>query len=264
MTQPTFDNIPIADMDNVFLLNIDQGSWKYGYVFNGDFYVHRHYQKGTYNKVRAGVVKYINSNLPIPDWGSNWEHVHTNNLDGMDMYGYTSGLRMSIGQLQQAKAMAMVSSQIAEETPYKLSNDSSTVLGKPDEEIMAAIAAGVVKQRPAVNVEVTTETNLVSGVKEPVVKTEDSGSHCEYYHCEVKHPQNPNQKIGYIANCEDIIQALGLTFDEGCEFKSIWRRGRGRQGFVKAESTPLRDAIKAVHYSTRVLRFEEQKAGNHE
>lgn len=92
------------------------------------------------------------------------------------------------------------------------------------------------------------------------VKVENSGGHCEYYHCEVTHPQNPNQKVGYIANCEDIIQALGLTFDEGCEFKSIWRRGRGRQGFVKAESTALRDAIKAVHYAKRVLALEERLA----
>ena len=92
------------------------------------------------------------------------------------------------------------------------------------------------------------------------IKVEDSGSHCEYYHCEVTHPQNPNQSVGYIANCEDIIQALGLTFDEGCEFKSIWRRGRGRQGFVKAESTALRDAAKAVHYAKRVLSYEERLA----
>lgn len=92
------------------------------------------------------------------------------------------------------------------------------------------------------------------------IKTENSGGHCEYYHCEVTHPQNPNQSAPYIANCEDIIQALGLTFDEGCEFKSIWRRGRGRQGFVKAESTPLRDAVKAVHYANRVLSLEERRA----
>jgi hypothetical protein len=91
------------------------------------------------------------------------------------------------------------------------------------------------------------------------ISTEDSGSHCEYYHCPVTHPQNPNQAEPYIANCEDIIQALGLTFDEGCEFKSIWRRGRGRQGFKKAESTALRDAIKAVHYAGRVLALEERR-----
>lgn len=91
------------------------------------------------------------------------------------------------------------------------------------------------------------------------VKVEDSASHCEYYHCPVTRPQNPNQELPYIANCEDIIQALGLTFDEGCEFKSLWRRGRGRQGYVKAESTAVRDAQKAVHYATRVLAYERSK-----
>lgn len=88
------------------------------------------------------------------------------------------------------------------------------------------------------------------------MKEENSGSHCEYYHAPVSHPSNPGQTAPYVANCEDIIQALGLTFDEGCEFKSIWRRGRGRQGFVKAESTALRDAQKAVHYAGRVLALE--------
>jgi len=91
---------------------------------------------------------------------------------------------------------------------------------------------------------------------------ENSGSHCGYYHCPVTRPQNPNQTEPYIANCEDIIQALGLTFDEGCEFKSIWRRGRGRQGFLKAESTPVRDARKAVHYAQRVLSYEQSKVPN--
>lgn len=90
---------------------------------------------------------------------------------------------------------------------------------------------------------------------------ESQATQCRYYECEVDHPQNPKQGgVPYVANCEDIIQALGLTFDEGCEFKSLWRRGRGRQGFVKAESTALRDAQKAHHYSGRVLAFELRKA----
>lgn len=94
-----------------------------------------------------------------------------------------------------------------------------------------------------------------------MTNTINSASHCEYYHAQIANPENPNQSgAPYEANCEDIIKALGLTFDEGCEFKSIWRRGRARQGFVKAESTALRDAAKAVHYAGRVLRTEEQKA----
>lgn len=92
------------------------------------------------------------------------------------------------------------------------------------------------------------------------MKTENSASHCEYYHAPVTHPSNPGQSQPYVANCEDIIQALGLTFDEGCEFKSIWRRARGRQGFLKAESTALRDAQKAVHYAGRVLALEMRKS----
>jgi hypothetical protein len=93
------------------------------------------------------------------------------------------------------------------------------------------------------------------------LQTINSGSHCEYYHAQIDNPENPNQAgTPYEANCEDIIKALGLTFDEGCEFKSIWRRGRARQGFVKEESNALRDAAKAVHYAGRVLRTEEQKA----
>lgn len=92
------------------------------------------------------------------------------------------------------------------------------------------------------------------------MKTENSGSHCEYYYCPVTHPRNPGQKSAYVANCEDIIQALGMTFDEGCEFKSLWRRARARQGFVKAESSAVRDAAKALHYAERVFEFESRKA----
>lgn len=93
------------------------------------------------------------------------------------------------------------------------------------------------------------------------MKLINSGSHCEYYHAQVEHPENPNQAgVPYEANCEDVIKALNLTFDEACEFKSIWRRARARQGFVKAESSAVRDAAKALHYAGRVLRTEQQKA----
>lgn len=148
MTQPTFDGIPIADMDNIFILNIEQGSWKYGYVFNGDFYLHRYYQRGTYNKVRADLAKCVNQNLPISDWYTQWEKVHTNNLVDMEMFSYTTGVKVSIGQMRQSKAIAMISAQIVEEPVYKQSNDSSTVLGKSDEEIMSDIASGVLQTRP--------------------------------------------------------------------------------------------------------------------
>lgn len=89
------------------------------------------------------------------------------------------------------------------------------------------------------------------------MSVENSGGHCEYYHAHVKHPENENQKgVPYIANCEDIIRALGLTFDEGCEFKSLWRRGTGRQGFGKEGNSEARDAVKAHHYAGRTMRLQ--------
>ena len=90
-------------------------------------------------------------------------------------------------------------------------------------------------------------------------KPENSGFLCEYYLAPVVAPQRKEQ-APYVAECEDVIQALELTFDEACEFKSIWRRGRGRQGFQKAESTPVRDASKALHYARRVYALELRKA----
>ena len=101
----------------------------------------------------------------------------------------------------------------------------------------------------------------MSGIVRPD-KVETSGGHCEYYHCPVPAPANENQEAPYIANCEDLIQALGMSFDEGCEFKSLWRRARARQGYVKGETTAVRDAYKAVHYANRVLAYELRKAGN--
>ena len=118
---------------------------------------------------------------------------------------------------------------------------------------------------------VTREYWLAHGLKSPnrtrskavdgPVSVESQATQCAYYECSVDHPQNPSQGgVPYTPNCEDIIQALGLTFDEGCEFKSIWRRARARQGFAKAESDAVRDATKAVHYAQRVLAYEQRKA----
>lgn len=92
------------------------------------------------------------------------------------------------------------------------------------------------------------------------MSVEDGGGHCEYYRVLVTHPENPKQAgVPYEANCEDIIQALGLTFDEGCEFKSLFRRGNARLGKKKANCTAVRDAAKALHYAGRVYRLELRK-----
>lgn len=93
------------------------------------------------------------------------------------------------------------------------------------------------------------------------MQTENSGSFCDYYQIPVTNPQHPAQKEAYVANTEDLIQALGMTFDEGCEFKSLVRRANARLGFVKAETTAVRDAAKGLHYAKRIYAYELEKAG---
>lgn len=79
-----------------------------------------------------------------------------------------------------------------------------------------------------------------------------TGGMVDYYLVEVKAPQREGQ-APYQAECEDIIQALGMTFDEGCAFKSLWRTAAQRQGNGKPGQEALYDREKLVHYANRLL-----------
>jgi hypothetical protein len=83
--------------------------------------------------------------------------------------------------------------------------------------------------------------------------TKLTGGKVNYYLVRVTYPQRINQ-ISYQAECEDIIRALGMTFDEGCEFKAIWRTAAARLGNGKPGQTALYDAEKRVHYANASLR----------
>ena len=93
----------------------------------------------------------------------------------------------------------------------------------------------------------------------PLQSEESSGLLVNYYLIEVKHPQRPEQPP-YQAECEDLIDAAEMTFDEANIFKEIWRTARARQGMKKAGNTPLRAAQKMVHYSGRILRKAQREA----
>lgn len=86
------------------------------------------------------------------------------------------------------------------------------------------------------------------------LKNKDAGGGLtSYYLVKVDHPQREEQPP-YQAECEDIIEALGLTFDEGNIFKAIWRNANARKGKAKPGNTELRDAEKIFHYAGRVYR----------
>lgn len=77
-----------------------------------------------------------------------------------------------------------------------------------------------------------------------------SGDH--YYRVSVAAPINPELEP-YEAECSDIIEALGMTFNEGEVFKALWRGAARRQGRGKPGGTALYDAEKIAHYGARVL-----------
>lgn len=82
-----------------------------------------------------------------------------------------------------------------------------------------------------------------------------SGGLNSWYVVPVKNPQRKEQEP-YQAECEDIIQALGMTFDEGCAFKALWRNAAARMGNGKPGNTAVYDAEKIVHYANRILAKE--------
>lgn len=80
-----------------------------------------------------------------------------------------------------------------------------------------------------------------------------SGGFTNYYLVMVDSPQRLEQ-VPYQAECEDIIEALQLNFDEGNIFKEIWRSANARKGNGKPGNTELRSAEKISHYANRILK----------
>lgn len=80
-----------------------------------------------------------------------------------------------------------------------------------------------------------------------------TGKDVNYYLVDVK---GPKRLTPYTAECEDIIEALGMTFSEGCAFKAIWRSCAARTlGKRKEGQTEdgVYDAEKIQYYAGRIL-----------
>lgn len=84
-----------------------------------------------------------------------------------------------------------------------------------------------------------------------------SGNH--YYRVQVTEPISP-EVAPYSAECADIIEALGMTFNEGEAFKALWRLAAARQGRGKPGNTAQYDADKVAHYGARVAAQTKKEA----
>jgi len=92
------------------------------------------------------------------------------------------------------------------------------------------------------------------------MKTNDeyTGGSTTYYQVDITHPIN-EQAQPYTAECQDIIDALGMTFNEGNAFKALWRRcaartlGKSKRGYTDG----MYDAEKVVFYGDRLVQLEQ-------
>lgn len=87
-----------------------------------------------------------------------------------------------------------------------------------------------------------------------------TGGLVNYYLAPVKHPQRPEQPA-YVAECEDISDALKMTPNEFCEFKGIWRTAAARLDNGKPNHKALYDAEKRLHYAGRDVAIYRREAG---
>lgn len=93
------------------------------------------------------------------------------------------------------------------------------------------------------------------------VQAEKSGGSVDYYQVSIDHPTTKGRPK-YIAECNDIIEALGMNYAEGNAFKALWRSCAERTlGKKKVGGDAVYDAEKMVFFSNRVLtQRKEQNA----
>ncbi len=87
----------------------------------------------------------------------------------------------------------------------------------------------------------------------------NTGSSVDYYRVKIENPTTA--VIPYVAECNDLIEALGMTFAEGNAFKAIWRSCAERTlGVSKANyDGAIYDAEKVLFFANRMLQANKLK-----
>lgn len=100
------------------------------------------------------------------------------------------------------------------------------------------------------------------GEFEPKVQSEKeeksiTGGPSEYYMVDVERPTSGGYR--YTAECNDIIEALGMNYAEGNAFKAIWRHALARKGKGKPGNTLLYEAEKVEYFGARLVEQAKHK-----
>lgn len=83
---------------------------------------------------------------------------------------------------------------------------------------------------------------------------EYTGGSVSYYRVQVTDPTSPDVPP-YVAECNDIIEALGMNYAEGNAFKALWRRAAAQNlGLTKKGYTDgVYDAEKVEFFGGRLV-----------
>ena len=93
-----------------------------------------------------------------------------------------------------------------------------------------------------------------------VSEKEYTGGSVSYYKVHIQNPTTTDN-APYMAECNDIIEALGMNYAEGNAFKAIWRRaaartlGKSKKGYEDG----LYDAQKVEFFGKRLVEQELNK-----
>lgn len=91
------------------------------------------------------------------------------------------------------------------------------------------------------------------GPKITIAAPEHTGGSVTYYQVPITNPTTPG-RAAYIAECNDIIEALGMNYAEGNAFKALWRMSAARKGLGKVGYIDgLYDAEKVVFFGERIV-----------
>jgi len=85
---------------------------------------------------------------------------------------------------------------------------------------------------------------------------ESSGGDNDYW---LLHIPNPKRLVPYVVECEDIIEAMEMTFQEGEAFKALFRKCKIRMGNGKPGDSELRCSQKVAHFGKRMVAMDERK-----
>jgi hypothetical protein len=79
-----------------------------------------------------------------------------------------------------------------------------------------------------------------------------TGGSSDYYKVEVAKPTSGGTP--YVAECNDIIEALGMEYDVANAFKAAWRVAALRQGHGKpGQDSAVYDGEKIVFFGKRII-----------